>query len=148
MQPRLETFRISPPRRRLQVAIDVMAHAEAPARLKSSTLSNNWLAPRAGLVSAKFHLVKTRLTQEQFQFQPRSLVHFVPNVFRSRHGGKGNPTRKIAKPEPGIFNTDGTDFHRFLSVVNSPAATARARRVKSVSNFFWTCAWAELKLKI
>ena len=27
--------------------------------------------PRAGFFSAKFNLFKTRLTQEQFQFQPR-----------------------------------------------------------------------------
>jgi hypothetical protein len=34
MQPRLESLKISPPRRRLQVAIDAEAHAEASGPVK------------------------------------------------------------------------------------------------------------------
>jgi hypothetical protein len=34
MQPRMESFRISPPRRRVQVAIDPEAHAEASGPVK------------------------------------------------------------------------------------------------------------------
>jgi hypothetical protein len=104
------------------------------------------MAPRAGLVSAKFHLVKTRLAQKQFPFQPRPLVRFVPNAVRSRMA-ESKPTRKGAKPEPGIFDTDGTDFHRFKSVLIRLPRRARARRVKSVSNFFWTNFLAALRVK-
>jgi hypothetical protein len=89
----------------------------------------------AGFVSAKFHLFKTRLTQEQFQFQPRPLVRLIQNPVRPRraayviHGvGPGGLfevfIERAQQPEP--------DFSQCLTMNPSQTPTTKMTSTTAV----------------